>query len=58
MLVLHLGLESKHDDAMETKTHKTFMHWFKMEQCATKKLKAYLKWNNVVVVSDINSKTI
>jgi hypothetical protein len=56
--VFHLGPKSKHDDETETKAHKTFMHWFKMEQCATKKLKAYLKWNNVVVDSDINSRTL
>jgi len=47
--VFHLGLKSKHDDAIETKAHKTLMHWFKMEQCATKELKVYLKWNNVLV---------
>jgi hypothetical protein len=56
--VLHLGPESKHDDAMETKAHKTLMHWFKMGQCVTKQLKAYLKWNNVVVANDINSRTL
>jgi len=47
--VFHLGPESKHDDAIETKAHKTLMHWVKMEQCATKEFKVYLKWNNVLV---------
>jgi hypothetical protein len=41
---------------METKAHKTFMHWFKMGQCATKKLRAYLN-NNVIATNNIKNKT-
>jgi hypothetical protein len=33
----------EHDDAMETKIHKTLMHWFKMRQYATKELKSLLE---------------
>jgi hypothetical protein len=40
-------LSPKHDDAMKIKTYKTFMHWFKMKQCVTRKFIAYLN-NNVV----------
>jgi hypothetical protein len=37
----------KHDDAMKIKAYKTFMHWFKMRQCAMRELRAHLN-NNVV----------
>jgi hypothetical protein len=49
-------LNFEHDDAMETKAHKTFMHWFKMGQCATKELRVYLN-NNVIATNDIKNKT-
>jgi hypothetical protein len=47
-------LNLEHDDVMETKIHKTLMHWFKIRQYATKELKAYLN-NNVKVLNDIKS---
>lgn len=46
----------KHDNVMEIKAHKTRMHWFKMGQCATKKLRAHLN-NKVIATSDIKNKT-
>jgi hypothetical protein len=49
-------LNFEHDDAMETKAHKTFMYWFKMGQCATRKLRVYLN-NNVIATDDIKNKT-
>jgi hypothetical protein len=53
--MLHLCLNLEHDDAMETKIHKTLMHWFKMRQYATKELKAYLN-SNVKALNDIKSR--
>jgi hypothetical protein len=49
-------LNLEHDDAMETKAHKTFMHWFKMGQCARKEFRVYLN-NNVIATNGIKNKT-